>query len=97
MTTEPVFALNIELARKIPIDCGPLTWKEFGVVFQGAKQGKIKMYFIKGKAHILCPCIMEKQSIEGYEYDLCREYAPPYKHECESIKELVIKDCEITK
>ena len=80
-------------AEKIAIkayDCGPLARGEFGVVFSTQNNGKRQTYFTKGKAHIVCPKIMNSISITGYELGLCERNKPETPNECFTIKEFVI-------
>ena len=71
-------------------DCGPLARGELGVVFSTQNNGKRQTYFTRGKAHMVCPKIMNSTSITGYELGLCERNKPESPNECFTIKEFVI-------
>ena len=80
-------------AEKIAIkanDCGPLARGELGVVFHTLDNGKRQTYFAKGKAHDICPKIMNSITVTGYELGLCERNKPETPNECFTIKEFVI-------
>ncbi len=86
-----VSAVDSRIVEVKPIDCGPLDRDEFGVVFSAFENKERRTYFVKGRAHILCPEIMQADVVEGEIHDLCRNYTPPDPNECNGIKEFILK------
>ena len=72
-----------------PIDCGPLSREEFGVVFTALRNNERRTYFVKGRASNICPKIMETKVLAGRVSDLCENYTPEDQNECIEIKEFV--------
>jgi hypothetical protein len=86
-----VSASDGKFVKVKPIDCGPLSRDEFGVVFSAYDKNELRTYFVKGRAHFLCPKIMEADFVVGEVLNLCRNYTPPDPRECGAVQEFILK------